>query len=144
MCFIWGAFKKRPARGLGTETSTFMSEVLALAVEALVPLQHKVVNGCLVKFPGLCCEPVLLVLLGIVVRGKLCAPPSLFLGDQKWHNHRERDMDCMEGDWEPPTWISARVPWLCWPYDLHLWSSSGRQWTSVLLSEPPRVARQVT
>ena len=47
-----------------TETRTCMSEVLALAVEALVPLQHKVVNDCLIKFFGLRCEPVLYVLLG--------------------------------------------------------------------------------
>ena len=40
-----------------------------------------------------------------------------FLGDQKWHNRRDRDMDYMEGDREPPTWISARVPWLSWPYE---------------------------
>ena len=32
----------------------------------------------------------------------------------------------MEGDWEPPTWISARVPWLCWPYEaLHC---HGAEW----------------
>ena len=62
------------ARGLGTETSTCMSEVLALAVEALVPLRHKAVNGCLVKFPGLHCELVPYVLLDIVVRGELFAP----------------------------------------------------------------------
>ena len=23
----------------------------------------------------------------------------------------------MEGDLEPPTWISGRVPWLCGPYE---------------------------
>ena len=37
-----------------------------------------------------------------------------FLGDQKWRNCGERGLDCMEGDWEPSTWISARVPSLCW------------------------------
>ena len=72
-----------------------MSEVLALAVEALVPLRHNAVNGCLVKFPGLCCEPVPHVLLD-VVRGESFAPQSLFLGDQKWRNRRERGLDCME------------------------------------------------
>ena len=55
-----------------------MSEVLALAVEALVPLRYKVVNGCLVKFPGLLCEPVSHVLLDVVVRGESFAPQSLF------------------------------------------------------------------
>ena len=60
-----------------------------------------------------------------------------FLGDQKWRNRRERGLDCMEGDQEPPTWISARVPWLCRLYEtLHPWPSSGGQWTSTLLSEP--------
>ena len=68
------------AEGLGTETSTCMSEVLALAVEALVPLRHKAVNDCLVKFPGLRCEPVPHVLLGVVVRGESFAPQSLFQG----------------------------------------------------------------
>ena len=38
-----GALKKR-AGGLGTETNTCMSEVLALAVEALVPLRHMAVS----------------------------------------------------------------------------------------------------
>ena len=55
-----------------------MSEVLALAVEALLPLQYKMVNGYLVKFPGLCCEPVPCVLLDIVVQGESFAPQSLF------------------------------------------------------------------
>ena len=54
-----------------------MSEVLALAVKALVPLRHKAVNGCLVKFPGLRCEPVSHVLLDDVVQGDLFAPQSL-------------------------------------------------------------------
>ena len=67
-----------------------MSEVLALAVEALVPLRHKAVNGCLVKFPGLRCEPVPHVLLDVVVLGESFAPQSLFLGDQKWRDHGER------------------------------------------------------
>ena len=34
------------------ETSSCVSEVLALAVEALVPLRQKAVNGCLVKSQG--------------------------------------------------------------------------------------------
>ena len=71
-------FEKNLAGGLRTETSTRMSEVLALAVEALVPLRYKAVNGCLVKFPGLRCEPVPRVLLDIVVRGESFAPQSLF------------------------------------------------------------------
>ena len=75
-----------------------MSEVLALAVEALVPLRHKAVSGRLVKFPQLCCEPVLHILLDVVVVLK-----SLFLEDQKWCNCRERGLDLMEGDREPPT-----------------------------------------
>ena len=56
------------------QQSTCMSEVLALAVEALVALRHKAVNGCLVKFPGLCCEPVPHILLDVVVRGESFAP----------------------------------------------------------------------
>ena len=57
-----------------------MSDVLALAVEALVSLRHKAVNGCLVKFPGLLCEPVPHVLLYVVVQGESFAPQSLFKG----------------------------------------------------------------
>ena len=57
-----------------------MSEVLALVVEALVPLRHKAVNGCLVKFMGLHCESVPHVLLDVVVRGESFAPQSLFRG----------------------------------------------------------------
>ena len=64
-----------------------MSEVLALTVEALVPLRHKPVNGCLVKFPGLRCEAVPRVLLDVVVvRDELFGPQGLFLGEQKWRN----------------------------------------------------------
>ena len=49
-----------------------------------------------------------------------------FLGDQNWRNPRERGLDCMEGDRESPTWITARVPWLCWPYEaLHC---RGTEW----------------
>ena len=44
-------------------------------------------------------------------------PSEPFLGDQKWGNRREGGLHCMEGDREPPTWISERVPWLCWPYE---------------------------
>ena len=73
-----------------------MSEVLALAVEAFVPLRHKAVNGCFVKFPGLSCEPVLHVLLN-VVRGESFALRAFFRGP-KWHNSRESDLDYMEGD----------------------------------------------
>ena len=47
-----------------------MSEMLALAVEALVPLRHKPVNGFLIKFPGLHGEPVLHILLDVDVRGE--------------------------------------------------------------------------
>ena len=65
-----------------------MSEVLALAVEALVPLRHNAVNGCLVKFPGLRCEPVPHVLFDVVVRGESFAPQEPLLADQKWHNLR--------------------------------------------------------
>ncbi|KAJ4449426.1 hypothetical protein ANN_00825 [Periplaneta americana] len=68
-----------------------MPEVLVMAVEALVPLRHKAVNGWIVKFPGLRCEPVPHVLLDVVVRG-----------DQKWRNRRERGLDCMKGDRKPP------------------------------------------
>ena len=59
-----------------------MSEVLALAVEALVPLQHKAVNGCLVKFLGLSCEPVLHVPLDIIIRGESFALQRLFQGSK--------------------------------------------------------------
>ena len=55
-----------------------MSEVLALGVEALAPLRHKAVNDCLVKFPGLRCEPVPHLLLDVVVRGESFAPQSIF------------------------------------------------------------------
>ena len=68
---------KKRAEGLGTETSACMSEVLALAVKALVPLRHKVVNSCLVKFPWLRCETVPQFLLEVVVRGESYAPQSL-------------------------------------------------------------------
>ncbi|KAJ4430429.1 hypothetical protein ANN_22645 [Periplaneta americana] len=53
-----GNIHSKPYIYIGTETSTCTSEVLALAVQALVPLRHKAVNGCLVKFPGLRCKPV--------------------------------------------------------------------------------------
>ena len=56
--YFMRAFKKKRAGGLETETSTGMSKVLSLAVEALVPLRYKVVNGRLIQFPGLYCEPV--------------------------------------------------------------------------------------
>ena len=59
-----------------------MSEVLALAVETLVPLRHKAVNGCLVKFRELRCEPVPHVLLEVVVRGESFVPQSLFYGNK--------------------------------------------------------------
>ena len=62
--------------GLGTETSTCMSEVLTLAVVALVPLRHKAVNGCLVKSPGLRYEPVPHIV--VVVRGESFASQCLF------------------------------------------------------------------
>ena len=55
-----------------------MSEALTQAVEALVLLRHKEVNGCFVKFLGLRCEPVLHVLLDVVVRDQSFAPQSLF------------------------------------------------------------------
>ena len=77
---LHGAFKKKRAGGLVTETSICMSGVLALAVEALVPLRLKAVNGCLVKFPGLRCEPVPHVLLDVVVRGESVCPSVFFRG----------------------------------------------------------------
>ena len=56
----------------------------------------------------------------------IVCPSEPFLGDQNWSNRRERGLDCMEGDREPPIWISARVPWLCWPYEaLHC---RGAEW----------------
>ena len=59
-----------------------MSEVLVLAVKTLVPLRHKAVNGCLVKFPGLRFGPVPHVLLDVVVRGESFDPQSLFRGSK--------------------------------------------------------------
>ena len=79
-----------------------MSEVLALAIEALVPLRHQAVNGCPVKLPRLRCKQVPHVLLDVVVRGESFALRA-FLGDQKWRNRMERGLDCMEGDREPST-----------------------------------------
>ena len=73
-----------------------MSEVLALAVEALVPLRHKAVNGCLVKFPELRCEPFPHVLLD-VVRGESFAPQRLFFRGPKWRKRRERSW--LHGVW---------------------------------------------
>ena len=70
------AFKKKRTGGLGTETNTCMSEVLDLFVEALIPLRHEAVNGCLVKLSGLSCEPV----QHVVVRGESFATQSLFMG----------------------------------------------------------------
>ena len=90
--------KKEKSRRSRNRTGICMSEVLTLAVQALVPLRHKVANGCLVKFPGLRCELVLYVLIDVVVRGESFVPQRLFLGDLKWRNRRERGMDCMEGD----------------------------------------------
>ena len=70
--------KKKRAGVIGTETSACMSEAFVLTVEALVPLRHKAVNGFLVKFPGLPCEPVPHVVLDVVVRDESFAPQSLF------------------------------------------------------------------
>ena len=77
-----------------------MSEVLALVVEALVPLRHKEVNDCLLKFPGLRCDPVPHVglLSDVIVRGESFAAQCLFLGDQNWRDHREEGLECMKGD----------------------------------------------
>ena len=90
LTYVNGKLKENPkflyTGGIQKETSQRpwnrnQSEVLALAVEALAPLRHKAVNGCLVKFLGLCCEPVLHVLLDVVViRGESFAPQSLFWG----------------------------------------------------------------
>ena len=44
LCILREALKRKQAGGLGTETSICMSEVLALAVEALDPLRYKAVN----------------------------------------------------------------------------------------------------
>ena len=56
------------------QCSACMSEVLVLAVEALVPLRHMAGNGYLVTFPGLRCEPVPHVMPDVVVRGESFAP----------------------------------------------------------------------
>ena len=64
-----------------------MSEVLTLA---LVPLRHEAVNGCLVKFPGLRCEPVPHVLHDVVIRGESFAPQSLFRGPKMAHMEGDR------------------------------------------------------
>ena len=70
--------KNKLAGGIGTETGTCMSEVLALAVETLVPLRRKAVNVCLVKFPELRCEPVPHILLDVLVRGESFVPQNLY------------------------------------------------------------------
>ena len=70
--------QKQTIRRLRNTTSTCTSEILALAVEALVPPRHKAVNGCVVKFPGLRCEPVPHVLLDVVARHESFAPQSFF------------------------------------------------------------------
>ena len=57
----------------------------------------------------------------------IVCPSEPLLGDQKWHNRRERGLDCMEGEREPLTWISARVLWWCWLYEaLH---PHGAEWS---------------
>ena len=61
-----------------------MLEVLALAVEALVPLRHKAVNGCLVKFPGLHCEPVPIVHMQRYVTGLHIPESGSFLFERLW------------------------------------------------------------
>ena len=94
--------QKQTSRKSSNRNQYCMSEILALAVEAFVLLRHKAVNGCLLKFPGLHCEPVPHVQLNVVVRDESSAPQVL-LGDQKWRNRRVRCLDCMEGDQEPPT-----------------------------------------
>ena len=68
-----------------------------MAVEALVPLRHKAVIGCLVKFPDLRCEPVPHVQFDVVVRGESFASQSIFMGPKR-RNRMERGLDCMEGD----------------------------------------------
>ena len=82
-----------------------MSEVLALAVEALVPQRHKAVNGCLVKFPG-CVVNQFRAYCSTSSSEVNHFPIRAFLVDQKWRNRREGYG--LYGGW-PPTWISARV-----------------------------------
>ena len=131
LTLVWEAFKKKWAGSLGTETSTCMSEVLALAVEAFVLRRYTVVNGCLVKFPGLCCEPVLHVLLDAVIQDESFAHQSLFLGDQKWCNRRER---CgLYGGWPRTSHLnfckSAMIVLVVW--GLALSSSRMTPWVSL-------------
>ena len=93
--YIWVAFKKKRAGGLGTETSTCISEVLALAVEG--GTCPTAVNGCLVKFRGCVMNQFRTYCLTSsfeVIR----LPLRAFLGEQKWRNWRERALDCMKGD----------------------------------------------
>ena len=66
----------------------------------------------------------------------IVCPSEPFLGNQKWCNHREKGLDCMEGDRKPLTWISARVLWLCWQYEtLHYcWVEWPHGWACLVVS----------
>ena len=119
-----------------------MSEILTLAV-ALVPLWHNSVNDCLVKFPGLHCKPVPHLVLNVVIWGELFAPQSLFLGDEKWRNRRERGLDCTEGHQELPTVliICSAIPgkgmssWHEWWLEMSLGViTSNRNWNDIVSS----------
>ena len=77
---MWGTLKKEKSRRPRNRNPNLYVRILALAVEALIPLRHKAVNGCLLKFPGLRCEPASHVLLDVVVRSESFAAQSLFYG----------------------------------------------------------------
>ena len=96
---------------------TCMSEVLALAEEALVPLWQ---NGEWLsrKIPGDALWTSSTRTAWRLRPRWIVCPSVPFLGDQKWRNRRERGLDCMEGDRQPPTWISAKVPWLWLHYEI--------------------------
>ena len=89
--------QKETSRRPRTEISTCMSEVLALAVEALVPLRHGAVNVCLVKFPGLVVNQFRTYCLTSSSEVNRL-PLRAFLGDLKWRNRKRRGLGCMESD----------------------------------------------
>ena len=90
-------------------------------VEALVPLRHKVVNGCLVKFPGLRCEPVPHVLLDVVVRSESFVPQSLFYGTKNGV-------------------IAGREVWTVWRVSSHLNSARVLAFSHVFCTRDPLAA----
>ena len=129
---LWGELKKKLAGGLGTETSTCLSEVLALVIEALVPLRHKAVNGCLVKLPGAALWTSSARTAWRRRQRWIAWPSEPSFGEQKGRNCRERGLGSMEG------YRVGRLTHACasfWSRDLHPWPTSGGQRTTALFSE---------